>query len=393
MLLLAAMVMQGMIFILKYPSTIDGQHFNNDPLLVLDQPTGMASFKGANRSLSSSKPLAENRTVASVSQPAKTMVANKLNQRKPSRQLQMKCNRHPKVLDQIQVANTSELFPKVLCFVMTHAGSHRTKVKAIQRTWGKRCDKLIIASNQTNERLGIVAMKSESSYLGLWGKLNETMQYVWDHYRDEGYDWVFKADDDTYLIVENLKEYLSSPPVKKSVFLKEPVIYGRRYSSPRYRNLAKRKVYFGNPINAEFGERFYEKINKHKPVIYNYGGPGYAMNWPYVEKFLEVMKGPDTVHGTPPEDQAHGVVMAYHDIWPQNTRDQLGRERFHPENPDFMYSMNDTYRRLWDDNHKATGGLSVGPECCSEQSIAFHHMQMQAMLQLEDHLYACRGRE
>ena len=36
------------------------------------------------------------------------------------------------------------------------------------------------------------------------------------------------------------------------------------------------------------------------------------MNWKYVELFVNAMKGPDTLHGSPPEDQAHGVVMYVH---------------------------------------------------------------------------------
>jgi glycoprotein-N-acetylgalactosamine 3-beta-galactosyltransferase len=225
----------------------------------------------------------------------------------------------------------------------------------------------------------------------LWEKLNETLQYIWDHHRNEGYDWVLKADDDTYVIVENLKEYLASPEIATK--MEEPMIHGRRHSSPQYLALAKRPTYFGNPVNAAFGKRFYEKIDKEKSVIYNYGGAGYAMNWPYVKKFVEVMKGPDTVHGTPPEDQALAVVMAYHDIWPENTRDDLGRERFHQGGPEFMYSMSEYGHRVFNDNNQETGGLSIGPECCSEQSISFHHIRPLNMVNLDQYLYACRGRE
>ena len=238
-------------------------------------------------------------------------------------------------------------------------------------------------------------MKAPATHLGLWTKLNETMQYIYENHRNEVYDWIFKADDDSYVIVENLRNYLTSDVVTKkntgkSTGPPQPLIYGRRYSSPRYRNLAKREVYFGSPRNAEFGKRFYQKINKHKPVLYNYGGSGYAMNWQYAEKFCEVNKGPDTVHGNPPEDQANGVVMGYHGVWAQNTRDRLKREQFHQEAPEFIYGMNATFQKLWNENHKSTGGISVWEECCSTNSITFHHIRPPKMYQMHHIFYTCR---
>lgn len=302
---------------------------------------------------------------------------------------------HHVVFDQLQVAAPSNSSPRILCFVMSHSGSHATKIKAIWDTWGKRCDKLVVASNRTDPSINAVAMKSPSDYLGLWTKLNETLQYLYDEYRTDEYDWLYKADDDTYAIVENLKEYLSSSPGPAgNSNNRSAAIYGRVYSSPRYKDLKKNKdFYFKDPQNVDFGRRFYQRINKNDHVLYNYGGPGYIMNWPYVEQFLEANRGPDTLHGTPAEDMGHGVVMAYHGFWPQNTRDEMGRERFHPERAEWMFSPGEKLMKKFNRVHKTTGGLSNGTECCSEQSIAFHHMQPAQILRMDQILYACRGLE
>lgn len=356
------MTFQGLMSIF-YHANVDGvQKVDKDLVLMADRPVKLARLTtGTN--VDEIKPL----------------------------KLKVKCRKRPKVLDQIRVANSSATAPKLLCFIMSHSEYQHTRLKAIRRTWGRRCNKLLVASNQTDLKLGAVVMTTESNYLGLWEKLNETLQYIWDHYRSGGYDWVLKADDDTYVIVENLKEYLGSPEIKSK--MEKPMILGRRYSSPRYKDLTNRSVYFENPVNAEFGKRFYQKMDKDGAVIYNYGGAGYAMNWPYVQKFLEVMKGPDTIHGTPPEDQAHGVVMAYHDIWPENTRDYWGRERFHQEGPGFMYSMSEKFRKLFNGVHQATGGLAIGKECCSNASISFHHVGSRSMVNLEQYLYSCPGQQ
>jgi glycoprotein-N-acetylgalactosamine 3-beta-galactosyltransferase len=309
-----------------------------------------------------------------------------------AKRIQKNCLRNHKVMDQIQVAERRSS-PKILCFLMTHSENHATRVAAVRKTWGKRCDKLVIASNSSDPTIEAIHMKSEATYTGLWEKLNETMNYLWEQYRQDDYEWIYKADDDTYLIAENLRQFLSSPAVQNKSNHNLPLVYGRLYSSPRYRNLEKRKVYFGNPLNADFGRRFYTKVDRNAPVIYNYGGSGYAMNWRYVEKFRQAMRGPDTLHGTPPEDQGHGVVMAFHGIMPQYTRDDLGRERFHPEAPKFMYDMSEEMAKNWKDNHKATGGLSTGPDCCSEKSIAFHHLTPMEMMILDDTFYSCRQRD
>jgi hypothetical protein len=131
----------------------------------------------------------------------------------------------------------------------------------------------------------------------------------------------------------------------------------------------------------------------HSSLRYNYGGAGYVMNWNYVEQFVNIMKGPDTVHGIPPEDQAHGVVMAYHDIWPQLTFDDLGRQRFHQESPAFMRDMPPDIAKVFHASHAYVGGIKTGPECCSTNSISFHHMKPVEIKRMDKYLYSCRRQE
>ena len=74
----------------------------------------------------------------------------------------------------------------------------------VKNTWGSHCDKLIFMSSQEDLALGAVALNISEGRQNLWGKTKKSFEYCYKHYRDE-FDWFVKADDDTFMIIENLK--------------------------------------------------------------------------------------------------------------------------------------------------------------------------------------------
>ena len=51
----------------------------------------------------------------------------------------------------------------------------------------------------------------------LWQKSREAFKYVYKHYRDQA-DWFLKADDDTFVVMENLKYFLRDHQPSKPIY-------------------------------------------------------------------------------------------------------------------------------------------------------------------------------
>jgi len=108
---------------------------------------------------------------------------------------------------------------RILCWVMTTPNNYQTKAPFPPETWGRHCDKFLFVSDQGGGKLIKVkfpflklayikqfaegpwelhnANISITGRAGLWHKVQEAFRFIHKNYRGE-YDWVLKADDDTY---------------------------------------------------------------------------------------------------------------------------------------------------------------------------------------------------
>lgn len=128
-------------------------------------------------------------------------------------------HRHHRDVNQNNDVNKSiELVNKmrILCLILTHPDNDK-KAITVKTTWGKRCNVLLFLSTSDHPKLPIVKVNVSEDYSNLWTKVRFGFKYAYQHYHHQ-YDWVLKADDDTYAIIENLKLFLSSENSSKPLY-------------------------------------------------------------------------------------------------------------------------------------------------------------------------------
>ena len=187
-------------------------------------------------------------------------------------------------------------------------------------------------------------------YLGrknLWLKTRAAWRYIYDHYFYDA-DWFLKADDDSFVVIENLRYFLS------------------KYNSSH-------NHYFGRHFRPYGG--------------YNSGGAGYVFSKATLVTFNQALRDPSVCKlKSHAEDAEVGVCLRMMGIPPGDTRDELGRETFHPFAPDFHLMPNGIPTTNW--LHKYNKHpVKSGPACCSDHSIAFHYITPNRMYVLEYLVY------
>lgn len=96
---------------------------------------------------------------------------------------------------------------KILCWIMISPTNHQTRGVHIKNTWGKRCNKLLFMSSIEDPELDSVALPVKNTKSNLWPKTKAAFKFISKNHLND-YDWFLKADDDTFMIMENVRHLL-----------------------------------------------------------------------------------------------------------------------------------------------------------------------------------------
>ncbi|XP_041356507.1 glycoprotein-N-acetylgalactosamine 3-beta-galactosyltransferase 1-like [Gigantopelta aegis] len=237
---------------------------------------------------------------------------------------------------------------RILCWVMTSPRNLGNKAAAVKDTWGKRCDVLLFFSSVSNSTFPVIGLNVSEGRDHLTAKTMQAFYYIYQHHLNDA-DWFMKTDDDTYVIIENLRYLLSTQN-------------------------ASRPVYFGH---------HFKYINDRR--TYNSGGAGYVISKEALTRYGVQGRANKSIcrQDGEAEDLSFGECMENLGVVIGNSADSSGRTRFHcfmlnahlvGDFPDWYYNF-------------SVKAVAKGIDSVSDYAISFHYCRPQDMYMFEFLVY------
>ncbi|KAL8609836.1 hypothetical protein ACOMHN_020671 [Nucella lapillus] len=238
---------------------------------------------------------------------------------------------------------------RVLVMIITEPKNVYTKAVHVRNTWGKRANKLLFMSSEQNDKFPTIDLGVPEGRDHLTAKTMKAFRYLYEHHMDDA-DWFMKADDDTYVIMENLRYLLS--------------VYNPQDA-----------VYFGKVFNIATKQG------------YASGGAGYVISKEALRRLATQGYGSSLCHqdgGS--EDAELGICLNTLGVKLLPSTDRLGRSRFH------CFSLEYTVRGKFPPWYSVfdTAGSKASVLNVSDYPVTFHYTRPKLMYAMEYLVYHLR---
>ncbi|KAK3696202.1 hypothetical protein RRG08_027645 [Elysia crispata] len=240
---------------------------------------------------------------------------------------------------------------RILVLVMTIAANLQTKALAVKDTWGKRCDVLIFFSSESDKNFPAIGLGTPEGRGHLTAKTMAAFRYIYEYHFNDA-DWFMKADDDTFMIVENLRLFLAS----------------KNSSEP---------IYFGHLFKLYVKQGYYS------------GGGGYVISKEALRRFGHNAVNSDLCpQDGGAEDLNFGLCMERLGVVTSPSLDAHGRTLFHAVGTKTSV-LDRTPSWLWRYTAKSPHRASD----ISKNAISFHYITPDEMRMLDFFLYHLKSHE